>query len=140
MPKNINELLTLHEGVRRFPYEDTVGKLTIGIGFNLEDVGLYPEEIAFILGNRIEKCEVELERTFPWYNELDEVRKAVLVDMCYNLGITSLSKFYTTLGHIKDGDYQEASRQMLKSLWARQVKGRAKRLSRMMESGQWPES
>jgi lysozyme len=137
---DIYELLTLHEGVRRYPYEDTVGKLTIGVGFNIEDVGLYPEEIQFILKNRVEKVEADLERAFPWYHELDDVRKAVLVDMCYNMGISTLKQFYTTLGHIKDGNYTEASRQMLKSLWAKQVKGRAKRLSRMMETGQWPES
>lgn len=139
MINNINDLLTLHEGVRQFPYEDTVGKLTIGVGFNIEDVGLYPEEIAFILTNRVEKCEADLERVFPWFHELDEVRKAVLVDMCYNMGISTLQQFRTTLGFVKDGNYQEASRQMLKSLWAKQVKGRAKRLSRMMETGKWPE-
>jgi lysozyme len=88
----------------------------------------------------VEKVEADLERTFPWYHELDDVRKAVLIDMCYNMGISTLKQFYTTLGLIKDGNYTEASRQMLKSLWAKQVKGRAKRLSRMMETGQWPES
>ena len=135
---NVRELVTLHEGVRRFPYRDTVGKLTIGVGFNLDDVGLYPEEIDFILGNRLSRTEEEVERVFPWYNELDEVRQAVVLDMAYNMGMSTLSQFKRTLGSIRDGDYVRASAQMLQSKWARQVKGRAIRLSIMMETGEWP--
>jgi lysozyme len=137
--ESIEELLTLHEGVRRFPYRCTAGKLTIGIGFNLDDVGLYPEEINFILRNRIERTEQEVERVFPWYNELDDVRKAVIVDMAYNMGIATLSQFKRTLGSVRDGNYALAAEQMLQSKWARQVKGRAVRLSKMMETGEWPQ-
>jgi lysozyme len=137
--ESIEELLTLHEGVRRFPYHCTAGKLTIGIGFNLDDVGLYPEEINFILRNRIERTEQEVERVFPWYNELDDVRKAVIVDMAYNMGIATLSQFKRTLGSVRDGNYALAAEQMLQSKWARQVKGRAVRLSKMMETGEWPQ-
>lgn len=136
---NVKALLTLHEGVRRFPYRDTVGKLTIGVGFNLDDVGLYPEEIDFILQNRIERTEEEVERIFPWYNELDDVRKAVIVDMAYNMGMATLQQFKRTLGSVRDGEYVRAAAQMLQSKWARQVKGRAVRLSIMMETGEWPE-
>ena len=137
---NVRQLVTLHEGVRRFPYRDTVGKLTIGVGFNLDDVGLYPEEIDFILGNRLARTEEEVERVFPWYNELDEVRQAVILDMAYNMGIPTLIKFARTLGSVRDGDYVRAAAQMLQSKWARQVKGRAVRLSVMMETGEWPKS
>lgn len=136
---NLPALLTLHEGVRQFPYEDSVGKLTIGIGFNLDDVGLFPEEMAFILANRIRRAEEEVERVFPWYHELDEVRQAVIIDMAYNMGLTTLSKFKRTLGSVAQGEYELASKQMLESKWARQVKGRAVRLAKMMETGQWPE-
>lgn len=137
---NVKDLLTLHEGVRRFPYRCTAGKLTIGVGFNLDDVGLYPEEINFILANRIERTEAEVERTFPWYHELDDVRKAVIVDMAYNMGMATLSQFKRTLGSVRDGNYALASTQMLQSKWARQVGNRARRLATMMETGEWPQS
>jgi lysozyme len=146
---NIYKLLTHHEGTRQFPYDDvtgnqillpTNGKITIGKGFNLTDVGLFPEEIDFILKNRVEKTEIEVERAFPWYNELDDVRKAVILDMAYNMGVPTLKTFRNTLAMVKDGRYVAASQNMLRSLWARQVKGRARRLAKMMETGQWQAS
>jgi lysozyme len=140
LPRNVVELVTLHEGVRRFPYRDTVGKLTIGVGFNLDDVGLYPEEIEFILANRLIRKGEELERAIPWIKELDEVRQAVLLDMAFNLGVAGLLGFKNTLRLVSEKRYKEASKNMLQSKWAGQVKGRAIRLSKMMETGQWPVS
>lgn len=139
-PRNIVELLTLHEGVRRFPYRDTVGKLTIGVGFNLDDVGLYPEEIEFILKNRIARKAMEIEKYLPWVEDLNEARTAVIVDMAFNLGVNGLLGFKRTLASVHRGEYALAAKQMLESKWARQVGNRAKRLSRMMETGEWPQS
>ena len=52
---DLNKELVSHqrwaEGIRQFPYEDSVGKITIGVGRNLEDVGLSQEEIG--------KCNTE---------------------------------------------------------------------------------
>lgn len=135
----LRALLVLHEGNKRFPYRCTAGKLTIGIGFNLDDVGLYPEEVEFIFNNRIRRVEEDLERVFPWYHELDEVRQAVVLDMAYNMGLKTLLTFKRTMGSIRDGNYKLAAAQMLESLWAKQVGARAERLSRMMETGKWPE-
>lgn len=135
---NIAQLLEVHEGNRRYPYRCTAGKLTIGIGFNLDDVGLYPEEIDFILQNRIRLTEEAVERSFPWYHELDEVRQAVILDMAYNMGMRTLLQFKRTLKSVKDGEYERASKEMLESKWARQVGARSKRLSKMMETGEWP--
>jgi lysozyme len=131
-------MLRLHEGVRQFPYRCTAGKLTIGVGFNLDDVGLFPEEIEFILRNRIRLVRTRLERELRFFGSLDEVRQSVLIDMAFNLGVASLLKFRQTLKHIEQGRYGAAAAEMLNSKWARQVKGRATTLSRMMESGEWP--
>lgn len=40
MISSLQEQLIRDEGVRKFPYKDTVGKTTIGVGRNLDDVGL----------------------------------------------------------------------------------------------------
>lgn len=135
------DLLELHEGNERFPYRCTAGKLTIGIGFNLDDVGLYPEEIEFILRNRIRRTEAKLQRVVPAYRGLSMVRKIVLVDMAYNLGTPRFLKFEKMLAALELRDYTLAAAEMLDSKWARKdVGARAVRLAEMMRTGEWPES
>ncbi len=134
-PPNLGALLTqlrAHEGVRSKPYRDTVGKLTIGVGRNLDDRGLSPEEIDFLLSNDIDDHWVELLTALPWVTRLSPTRQIVLLDMAFNLGVPGLLKFAHTLDSIKSGDYALAAKQMLQSKWARQVGPRARRLSQMM--------
>lgn len=131
----IREQLQLHEGIETFPYMDSVGKLTVGVGRNLTDRGLSEEEINFLFANDIDLVQHDLDKHLPWWREMNENRQRVLVDMCFNLGITRLLGFVTTLGFMREGKYKEAAAQMLRSKWAKQVKGRALRLSRMMEEG-----
>lgn len=127
--------LRVHEGIREKPYVDTVGKLTIGVGRNLTDVGLFPSEINFLLINNIIRCHIELDQNIPWWVELDDVRKRVLLDMCFNLGINGLLGFRNTLRLVFMGDFAQASSNMLMSKWARQVGKRANRLAEMMRTG-----
>lgn len=122
------------EDVRRFPYRDTVGKLTIGVGRNLEDVGLSADEIEYLLGNDLKRVEAEA-RKFPWFAGLDEVRQSVVLNMLFNLGETKFRGFANTIKAIESGDYHGAARRMLQSKWARQVGNRAVRLAAMMRTG-----
>lgn len=133
--KKLVEMLKLHEGVRNKPYKCTAGKLTIGVGRNLDDVGLSDDEIEYLLKNDIERCKKDLDKNIPWWKDLDEVRQFVLVDMCFNLGIVGLMKFERTLKSIKAGKYEDAAKFMLESLWAKQVGKRATSLSSMMKKG-----
>lgn len=135
---NLKDLIRLHEGVRKFPYKDTVGKTTIGVGFNLTDVGLYPEEMEFMLNHRLTVAAREAYEQWPWIADLDPVRLAVIVDMSYNMGIPVLSQFKSTFKAIENGEYERAAKQMLLSKWAKQVGRRATRLSTMMRTGEWP--
>lgn len=130
--------LRLHEGERLTPYRCTAGKLTIGVGRNLEDRGITREESAMLLANDITREERELVRALPWVAKLDEVRQRVLLDMSFNLGLAGLLGFKNTLATIERGDYQRAAAMMLDSRWARQVGQRAERLSRMMATGKDP--
>lgn len=137
--------LRLHEGERLKPYRCTAGKLTIGVGRNLEDRGITAQESAMLLANDIAREEAELMRALPWVGQLDEVRQRVLLDMAFNLGLAGLLGFKNTLAAIQAGDYQRGATMMLDSRWARQVGGRAERLSRMMATGKdprelWPAS
>jgi lysozyme len=130
--------IRLHEGERLKPYRCSAGKLTIGVGRNLDDRGITREESAMLLDNDIRLLEIELFRALPWASALDDVRQRVLLDMAFNLGLPGLLQFKRTLEAIRTGQYQQAATMMLDSLWARQVGQRAERLARMMATGATP--
>jgi len=130
--------IRLHEGERLKPYRCTAGKLTIGVGRNLDDRGITREESAMLLDGDIRLLEIELFRALPWASALDDVRQRVLLDMAFNLGLPGLLRFKRTLEAIRTGQYQQAATMMLDSLWARQVGQRAERLARMMATGATP--
>jgi len=133
----LTDMLVDHEGMRRKPYRCTAGKLTIGVGRNLDDRGISPDEAMYMLANDIRDSRRELSAAFPWFDKLDEVRQAVLIDMCVNLGLSRLQGFRNTLALIGVGKYEAAAQEMLNSKWAEQVGRRAQRLSRMMATGRW---
>lgn len=129
------DLIIYHEGLELKPYRCTAGHLTIGIGRNLDDRGITEDEARFLCNNDIEIVESELARNFPVIDRLDDVRCRVLLDMAFNIGVPRLSAFRKMWGALEEGDYIRAAMEMLDSKWARQVKGRAERLSKMMETG-----
>jgi lysozyme len=124
------------ESVERKPYRDSVGKLTIGVGRNLDDVGISNDEIEYLLANDITRTKIAVGVQLPWTSQLDPVRLAVIHNMWFNMGAKLLG-FVNTLRLIEDRKYQEASVEMLKSKWAAQVGERAVRLSHQMASGIW---
>lgn len=132
----IKEQLVRHEGLRLKPYRCTAGKLTIGVGRNLDDCGITQSEAYVMLINDIMNCEKQLQAKIPdIYNGLDEVRKSVLLNMCFNLGVSGLLGFKNTLEFIKAGDWERAANNMLVSRWAKQVGRRAIELSELMRKG-----
>lgn len=131
----LKQQIKLHEGVEYRAYEDTQGILTIGVGRNLEDRGLSEDEVDYLLNNDIKICVKELKGSFDWYDDLDDIRKRVLVDMMFNLGMPRLKGFVKMLEAIESGAWEAAAEEMLDSTWARQVGSRADRLSEMMETG-----
>lgn len=134
--QKVKDQLLRHEGLRLTPYRCTAGKLTIGIGRNLDDCGISQKEAYVLLENDILNCEKQLLDEIPdIYNGLDEVRKSVLLNMCFNLGISALQGFKTTLSYIRSGDYERAANGMLASKWAKQVGRRAIELSELMRKG-----
>ena len=148
--ERIKEQLLRHEGLRLKPYRCTAGKLTIGIGRNLDDCGISQTEAYVLLENDIQNCEKQLLDEIPEiYNPLDEVRKSVLLNMCISipqsrfaslrepcyLGINGLLGFKNTLVFVKAGDWERAANNMLVSRWAKQVGRRAIELSELMRKG-----
>jgi lysozyme len=127
--------LELHEGLRLFPYTDSTGHVSVGIGRNLSDKGISREEAYVLLSDDMRSTATEC-LSFPWWDNLNDVRQRVIADMCFNLGLTGLRKFVRMLLAVEEGRYADAAKFMLRSKWATQVGNRAARLSRMMETGE----
>lgn len=124
--------LVRHEGLRLKPYRDTVGKLTIGVGRNLDDVGITEDEAGQLLDNDVTRAYHELVRAVPSFGSLDEDRQHVLLDMAFNLGVPRLLEFKKMLAAVESRDFDQAAAEMLDSRWARQVGRRAETLAAMM--------
>jgi lysozyme len=123
------------EGIRLHPYRDTKGILTIGIGRNLDDVGISKGEAYTMLHNDLERVIVDLDQYIPWWKKLNDTRQRVLANMCFNMGITRLLGFHQMLAATALEQYEKAAEEMRISLWARQVGPRATRLAEQMRVG-----
>lgn len=128
--------LKLDEGLRLKPYRDTVGKLTIGIVRNLDDVGISEAEAEYLLSNDLDRTISDLDKYMLWWQTLDTPRRRVILNMAFNLGVAGLMKFVKTLAAVRAGEHSKAADMMLQSKWARQVGDRAIRLAEMMRSPQ----
>lgn len=126
--------LKVDEGIKPKPYRDTVGKLTIGVGRNLDDVGITPTEIDFLLDNDIDRAENVAKVCFPNFDALSDNRKAVLTNMAFNVG-PSLSGFVKLKAAVALSDFEAAAVEMLNSRWSIQVGRRSERLAKMMRDG-----
>ena len=128
------------EGLVLHAYDDSLGYATIGYGRLIDkrkNGGINQDEANYMLENDVNARLVVLKNAVDCFTRLDDARKAVLLNMSFQLGITGLLKFKNTLAKIEMGDYDGAADNMLKSLWARQTPNRAQRLAEQMRTGQW---
>lgn len=132
----LKKLLIKHEGIELKPYRCPSGFLSIGIGRCLEKTGISSEEADFMFSNDIQRCERELRIAFPWFEFLTDSRQEVLVNMCFQMGITGLKKFKRMVSALEQYDYDLASKEMLDSKWGKkQTPARAVELSEIMKHG-----
>ncbi len=132
-------LLIHQEGLILKPYKDTVGKLTIGVGRNLEDTGISESEAHHLLANDILKRYKELTERLPWFKRLDDVRQLALLSMAFNLGTDGVLKFHRMLAYLHVKDYETAANESLNSKWATQVGRRAREVAEMIRTGELPD-
>lgn len=132
----LTSLIAKHEGLRLDPYKDSVGVWTVGYGHNCQDKPISNDIAEHLLEDDV-RDSIHDCQTFNWFGGLDEVRSAIVVNMCFNLGLSRFSRFKKTIGYIEIGEYDMAADEMLRSLWAEQVGSRAKELSEMMATGEW---
>lgn len=129
------------EGVRPQAYQDHLGFWTIGVGRLIDSrkdgSGLRPYEIDFLLQNDIDDRIEQLTRRLPWFQNLDDARRGVLLNMAFQMGVDGLMEFKNTLALVEEGKFNEAAANMLRSRWATQTPARANRLATQMSSGIW---
>ncbi len=110
-------------------YRCPSGRLTIGVGRNIEDVGITEAEALHLLGNDLTRVESELDRNVPWWRALPEPAQRGLVNMAFNLGWPRLSGFRKMLAALEEGNFTRAAAEALHSRWAGQVGARARRIA-----------
>ena len=143
------EQLKRHEGLRLEAYRCPAGALTIGYGHNLDEhpvpnVGEEGDRISGmealkLLELDVRSCGQELDGAFPWWRRLAEPRQAVLLNMCFNMGLTKLAKFKRMWTALEAGTTPAQPMRCWDSKWKSDVKGRACELAAQMQSGAWQE-
>jgi lysozyme len=147
--------LTRHEGKKNKVYKDSLGILTIGVGFNLErsdakkriaalglDIQkvkdgtqeLSDDQILKLLDGDINIAIDNCKSVFPKFSDLSDVRQRVLADMMFNLGKSRFEGFKKMIANIQAGDFGKAADEMKSSKWHQQVGDRGKRLEAMMRT------
>lgn len=134
------EMLVKHEGLRLKPYKDTVGKLTIGVGRNIEDQGITKAEALVLLVNDIDRVHKESLNAIKSFSVLSDARKIVIMSMIFNMGLSKFLGFKKFIQFVEVRDFDSAAREMLNSLWSSQVKSRANDLADMMRTGCYNET
>lgn len=138
------------EGMRTFPYQDSRGFWTIGVGHNisadpallarlpeLHKTGLTDREVGDLLAADVAAVKRRLDVELPWWRDLDDVRQDVMVNLAFNLGADKLASWRHTLGDIQAGKFTAAGVDLATDEpWASQVHARAQRLAAQMQTGE----
>jgi lysozyme len=126
---NLINSIKKHEGYVGIVYKDSLGIDTIGYGFAIKDLELDEDICEIILERKITQLIDRISNKFSWYKYMPQEIKDIVTEMCYQLGVTGFSKFKKTIAYLQDKKWEEASVEMLDSLWARQTPNRAKEMS-----------
>ena len=124
------------EGLKLKAYQDTEGVWTIGYGTNLQELQIGEDLAQEWLELKLRDA-LSYATTYPWFAGLSPERQMVIVDMVYNLGPNRFDGFIKFKAALQARDFRQAAKEMLDSKWASQVKGRAGRLAKTMETGLW---
>lgn len=132
-----HRLVSEEEGRIAHAYQDSLGYWTIGVGCLVDarkGGALCDEAIDAQLEHDLRSAR-ERAGKLAGFDQCNEVRQAVLISMCFQLG--SLSSWTNFRNALASGDYNAAADAGLDSLWARQTPARAQRQMQMMRTGEW---
>ena len=145
LPQQLTELQQ-DEGLRLYVYDDAtgapivpgshvIGHPTIGYGRALDISGITNTEASTLLANNLIALQADLEK-LQWYVDLDAVRRGVILNLCYNMGVAGVQKFTRMIGYLESQDWSAASMELSNSKWATQVqRSRSTRLIEQLQTG-----
>lgn len=149
---DILNILIEHENYYAKPYLDSKGIITVGIGtastkglfeYEKEVLGINNiDEITYLdlktakwlANNEINYIIKRLEK-YKWYKIAPNYIQIAVQDLCYNLGVSGFLKFKKTISYLEKQDYQMAGTELLDSSYLTDVKGRAIRISILIQTG-----
>lgn len=134
MTETLRARILRHEGLRLKPYRDTVGKLTIGVGRNLDDIGISTLEAMDLLNADINRATQGLTRALPWVDDLPPVAREVLIEMVFQMGLHGVLQFAQTLEAFRTREWRRAAKGMRTSRWATQTPARVEELATLVEA------
>ena len=129
---NLLNQIKKHEGFKSTVYQCTEGYETIGYGFAIKDLVLDKDIAELILMRKLDKLQQRISSVFGWWLDSPQEVKDVVTNMCYQLGINGFSKFKKTIYLLETEQYEDASTEVLNSLWAKQTPSRAKEMSEIL--------
>ena len=132
--KLLRDELILDEGLRHRLYKCSAGKMTIGIGYNIEEHGLPSSIIEELFEKSVADARTDLDRALPWWTSQPEQVQRGMLNMVFNLGIGRFLKFERMIGALGSGAYTLAATEALDSKWARQVGERAERIAKLFRN------
>ena len=142
--EKLYEEIKADEGEVLEVYLDHLGYPTIGIGHLVtakdEEFGKPPgtaitaERSRELFARDIQSAIEDCERLYgQWHNWPEEVQ-LIMVNMCFNLGVTRLAKFKNMHNMLSQHKWKEAAAEGRDSRWYRQVTNRAERLMTRLEN------
>ena len=134
MTPELLRAIKLSEGFRDRVYKDSLGIDTIGYGFAIKDLVLDEDISEMILRRKLDNLIDRANKRFKFLKNLPQEAQDVVYEMCYQLGVTGVSKFKKTLLYLENKEFRMVSKEMLDSKWARQTPNRANKLSDIMGS------
>ena len=132
MTPDLLKAIKLSEGFRDRVYKDSLGIDTIGYGFAIKDLVLNEDISEMILRRKLDNLIDRANKRFKFLKKLPQKAQDVIYEMCYQLGVTGVSKFKKTLLYLENKEFRMVSKEMLDSKWARQTPNRANKLSDIM--------
>ena len=131
---NLIDDIKKHEGFRARVYKCTEGYDTIGYGFAIKDLELTEHIADQILMKKLSELNLKIIDRFEWYFTSPQKVQDVVVNMCYQMGLSGFSFFKKTIYYLETEQYEEAADEMLDSLWHKQTPNRSKELSDIIRS------
>jgi lysozyme len=150
---DVEKMIASDEGKSLKVYPCSEGFKTVGIGHNLDsDSALDILNRHLDIGDRITEAECSalfrrdianvyagIKRNMPYFDDLEDKYKPVLINMIFQMGINGVLKFVHTLACMIKDDVEGAINGIRASKYHKQTTDRAERMVKLIKGEKVPE-